>query len=220
MKKITLTIIAILIALFSMISGAYAQLDDVDVNITSVKMDVLYVGVSNPVSINIAGMSFDSFTAEISSGAIFRKSGSDWIVNVKAPGIVTISCISKDDNKVLLTKKFRVKNIPTPKAYLSVGDNLITSGNISKSMLSNARIVAKIDDFDFDVKFQIVGFNLLTYVKGFAQNAESRSSNLTATQAQIVQQVSFGSIVVVENIKAKGPDGKNYNLGSLCFNVR
>lgn len=220
MKKITFIILAILIALCAMVSGAYAQLDDVDVNISSVKMDILYVGVSNPVSINIAGMSPDSFTAEISSGAIFRKSGSDWIANIKVPGTATISCISKEDNKVLLTKKFRVKNIPTPKAYLSVGDNLITSGNISKSMLSNARIVAKIDDFDFDVKFGITGFTLLTYVKGFANNAESRSSNLTAEQVKIVQQISPGGIVVIENIKAKGPDGKNHDLGSLCFKVR
>ena len=218
MKKITFIILAILIALCAMVSGAYAQLDDVDVNISSVKMDILYVGVSNPVSINIAGMSPDSFTAEISSGAIFRKSGSDWIANIKVPGTATISCISKEDNKVLLTKKFRVKNIPTPKAYLSVGDNLITSGNISKSMLSNARIVAKIDDFD--VKFGITGFTLLTYVKGFANNAESRSSNLTADQVKIVQQISPGGIVVIENIKAKGPDGKTRDLGSLCFKVR
>jgi len=239
MKRISLYVLAILIATISTAHNGYAQIEDIantatlhvlqntsytnndaDAYISATQMDILYVGVPNPVSIKIGGQQSEDFNVEISNGTITRQSGSQWIANIEAPGTATISCISKADNKVLASKKFHVKKIPSPSAYLLVGDTLITNGTITKKMLINASVVAKAENFDFDVKFQIVSFNLHTYIKGYELNEESNSDKFTAKQSNIIFNMERNSPIVIENIQAKCPDGNTVNIGSLCFDVK
>jgi gliding motility-associated protein GldM len=184
-------------------------------------MNVFYIGVDNPVEISASGVPAEKVNASISGGSIRRTSGANYIVNVKSPGEVTVNCSANIDGttKALGSKKFRVKRVPDPMASVGTGENK-RGGMIAKNSLINQVVRAEMENFDFDLKFTVVGFTVSATVKGFTQNAESRSGQFTAQQKQLIAGVPAGGKVYIEDIKAKGPDGSTRNLNTIKFTVR
>ncbi len=191
------------------------------VSVSPTKMNVFYIGVDNPVEISASGVPAEKVNATISGGSIRRTSGANYIVNVKSPGEVTVNCSANIDGttKALGSKKFRVKRVPDPMASIGNGENK-RGGMIAKNILVNQTLRAEMENFDFDLKFTIVGFTVSATVKGFTQNAESRSGQFTAQQKQLIANVPSGGKVYIEDIKAKGPDGSTRNLNTIKFTVR
>lgn len=191
------------------------------VSVSPTKMNVFYIGVDNPVEISASGVPAEKVNASISGGSIRHTSGANYIVNVKSPGEVTVNCSANIDGttKPLGSKKFRVKRVPDPMASVGTGENK-RGGMIAKNSLINQVVRAEMENFDFDLKFTVVGFTVSATVKGFTQNAESRSGQFTAQQKQLIAGVPAGGKVYIEDIKAKGPDGSTRNLNTIKFTVR
>ena len=192
------------------------------VSVSPTKMNVFYIGVDNPVEISASGVPAEKVNASITGGGtLVRKSGAEWVVRVKSQGEVTINCSANIDGqtKSLGSKKFRVKRVPDPRAVIGTGDNK-TGGVIAKNSLINQIVRAEMENFDFDLKFQIVQFTVSATVKGFTQSQESRSSSFTAAQKQIISQVPANGKVYIEDIKAKGPDGSVRNLSPIKYTVK
>jgi hypothetical protein len=78
------------------------------------KMNVLYIGVDNPLAIAVAGITADKVTATISEGIITGNMGK-FNARVTKSGEVTVAVSS--GNKVIGTSKFRVKRVPDPVGY-------------------------------------------------------------------------------------------------------
>ncbi len=184
------------------------------------KMNVFYVGVDNPIEISASGIPADKIVASISGGgSIRRTNGSNYIVNVKNSGSdVTINCSANIDGstKTLGTRKFRVKRIPDPKPM--VGN--ISSGTIAKNELVSKTVVAKMENFDFDVKFTIVSFSVSATVRGFYQSEKGTTATFNDKQKQLVSSLPFYTKVFIEDIIARGPDGSTRNLGAMSFTVK
>ena len=191
------------------------------VSVSPTKMNVFYIGVDNPVEISASGVPSEKVSASISGGSIRRKSGADWIVNVKSPGEVTVNCSANIDGQTrsLGHKKFRVKRVPDPMASVGTGENK-RGGIIAKNSLINQVVRAEMENFDFDLKFVVTGFSVSATVKGFTKTEESRSGQFTAAQKQLISGVPSGSKVYIEDVKAKGPDGSTRNLNTIKFTVR
>lgn len=79
------------------------------------KMNVLYIGVDNPVTIAVEGIPSDKLIVYMENGSI-RGSNGKYIAKVTSTGTATINVATiKNDKKVLLsTQTFRVKRIPDP----------------------------------------------------------------------------------------------------------
>ncbi|MBP5368881.1 MAG: gliding motility protein GldM [Bacteroidales bacterium] len=191
------------------------------VSVSPTKMNVFYIGVDNPVEISASGVPSEKVSASISGGSIRRKSGADWIVNVKSPGEVTVNCSANIDGQTrsLGHKKFRVKRVPDPMASVGTGENK-RGGIIAKNSLINQVVRAEMENFDFDLKFVVTGFSVSATVKGFTKTEESRSGQFTAAQKQLISGVPSGGKVYIEDVKAKGPDGSTRNLNTIKFTVR
>jgi gliding motility-associated protein GldM len=192
-------------------------------SVSPTKMNVLYIGVPNPIEITASGTPSEKIVASISSGSLVKQGGAgNYVANVKTPGEVTISVRSTEgDGKTLGTRKFRVKKVPDPVAVVGSDKANKRGGNISKAVLSaQAGVKAELENFDFDMKFQVVSFRVSATIKGFAQDAQITGAAFNANAKQIIQQVPSGGKVYIEDIKAKGPDGTTRDLGTLCFKVR
>ena len=191
------------------------------VSVSPTKMNVFYIGVDNPVEISASGVPSEKVSASITGGSIRRKSGADWIVNVKSPGEVTVNCSANIDGQTrsLGHKKFRVKRVPDPMASVGTGENK-RGGIIAKNSLINQVVRAEMENFDFDLKFIVTGFSVSATVKGFTKTEESRSGQFTAAQKQLISGVPSGGKVYIEDVKAKGPDGSTRNLNTIKFTVR
>ncbi len=125
-------------------------------NISADKMNVVYRGLANPMTISFAGIGDNNVSA---SAAGLSKAGGNGKYNL-IPGSgteVTVNVTGKmSDGKSVADKKvFRIKNIPAPQGAIG-GTPGIQRG--AKSRLEVSQVSAVLPDFVYDVKFQVVQF--------------------------------------------------------------
>lgn len=190
-------------------------------SVSPTKMNVLYIGVPNPIDITASGVPAEKLNVSMSGGGSIQKAGAtgSYIAQVKSPGTVNITVTATVDgqSKNLGTKQFRVKRVPDPVAKIA-GKR---EGTIAKAeLMAQAGIKAELENFDFDMKFNIVSFRVSSMIRGFAKEANSNSAAFGGQVKQIIQETPSGSKIYFEDIKAKGPDGSIRSLGTIAFKIK
>jgi len=166
------------------------------------KMNVFYRGIDNPVEISVPGISSNSLRVTINNGAI-SQNGNEWIVKPVSLTNTKIDVFASIDGKEILmgTKNFRVKDVPPPKASLGG----ISSGSIPRAYFQTQQILkATLEDFLFDLEFEITGFDLsIATGGGMTSTFNSTSEKFTREQIQVFNGLRRGDKVIFENIRAK-----------------
>lgn len=198
-----------------------------NVVIAPTKMNVLYLGVENPMEISVPGVSPDRLTATISKGSI-KKVGNGYIVQPGA-GVNTceITVFAKGEggrNQSMGTRTFRVKQVPPPTPMLMVNkrdwDDYRQRG-VEKNLLAQIiGLKAEMVDFDFDLTYNVVGFKISATVQGFLQEQDSKNNRFTEEQKRIIGNLRSGSQVALTNIKAVGPSGNVVDLNDIVLKIR
>ncbi len=166
--------------------------------ISADKMNVVYRGVVNPMTISFAGVSDDKVNA---SAPGLSKSGKAGKYNI-SPGsgtemTIQVSATLPDGSKVSDKKPFRIKNIPAPVG--AIGGNVGTDKG-SKSRLEVSQVSAKLEDFDFDVNLNVVQFSFkvpgqpTVIVNGDRVNGQCKAA---------LARASRGDQVIIQDIKTK-----------------
>ncbi len=186
------------------------------------KMNVFYIGVDNPISASITGVRSDKTNVSISGGGgtVNSKGAGKYTVRVTSPGkaSVNLSGKAKDGSPVNGSMEFRVKYIPDP--VPEVGGK--QGGKMGTGeWKAQDGVIARLKDFEFDARFNVTGFemtcaernaDLLTCVNSGAKfNSKCRN---------LVNRAKVGAIYYIDNIKAKGPDGKTRTLPTISFKIR
>lgn len=186
--------------------------------VSPTKMNVLYIGVDNPIEISVPGFRDDQISANCSGGSLI-KSGKGWVARVTKVGKCNISVSAKDDkggSKSMGSKEFRVKRVPLP--VPTCGGQ--KGGTIGKGLLSaQAGPAATLENFDFELKYSVVSFNVSASIGGFTQDAPSNGGRFTPQQLDLINKVPKGKKVYIENVKAKGPDGTVSDIGTISFKL-
>jgi gliding motility-associated protein GldM len=183
------------------------------------KMNVLYIGVPNPLSVSAPGMSKEKIRVGISGGSINGSAG-HYTANVTSLGEATVTVsgeLSPGKTGVLGSTLFRVKRIPDPKPQFAGK----SGGNTSAANLrAQDRVFAKLENFDFDAKFNVTRFSIVV-VKP-RQDVISYSTNgseLSAQMKAVMNTVTPGTTVVFKDIIAVGPDGTQRGLDPITFSA-
>ncbi len=187
------------------------------------KMNVFYIGVDNPVTISGPGVPKEKIRAGISAGTLSGSNGSYTVRVTDASGpkvFVSVSAELKPGATAKLGgKEYRVKSIPDPIA--KVGG--IATGNLSAGALRvQAGVIADLENFDFDVRYNVTGFNM-TVVKQRqdAVRLQSGSAYFTPEMKNALAGVGAKDKVLFDEITARGPDGRNRRLKSgIVINVQ
>lgn len=174
--------------------------------ISADKMNVVYRGVSNPISVSFAGISDKDVNA--SAPGLSKVGNGKYVMNPQGGNEVVINVTAKLPNgqPVSDRKVFRIKGIPGPTGTIR-GEMGIVKG--PKSNLEIATIGAKLEDFDFDVNLDVVGFNLkvtgqpTVVVQGDKLNAQCKS---------VLSKAGRGDQVTISEIKTKLVGAGNYLL--------
>jgi len=169
------------------------------------KMNVLYIGLENPVSISMSGVPEEKIQARMTNGTITRQ-GKSWIARPSASGTATIIASGVVDGKTVTSEPsvFRVKMVPTPIA--KVGGK--SGGKIERNELrAQLGILAEMEDFLFDLRYQVTQFSLIVNIRGDERVLVSRSASFTPEQKALIETLSKGTRVSFSDIKARGPDG-------------
>jgi len=174
--------------------------------ISADKMNVVYRGVTNPITISFAGVSDNNVTA--SAPGMTKGSGTGkYNINPGQGNELTINVNAKlPDGKSVSDKKvFRIKSIPNPAGAIG-GVVGLTKGQ--KSRLEVSQITAVLQDFDFEVKLKVVQFSFkvqgqpTVVVTGDRVNAQCKTALARATR---------GDQVTISEIKTK-LEGSDINL--------
>jgi len=127
-------------------------------NISADKMNVVYRGLPNPMTISFAGIPDNAVTA---SAAGLSSSGGKGKYNLN-PGsgtevVVNVTGKMADGKSVSDKKVFRIKNIPAPQGAIG---GTAGSQKGAKSRLEASTITAVLPDFLYDLNFEVTQFAL------------------------------------------------------------
>ncbi|TWR23747.1 gliding motility protein GldM [Mucilaginibacter achroorhodeus] len=177
------------------------------------KMNVLYIGVPNPLSVSAPGVAKDQLKVSMSGGSL-SGSGGHYTATVSSIGTAKVT-VTGDKGTVLGTSEFRVKRIPDPKAMFAGK----SGGNTSAANLrSQDRVFAKLENFDFDAKFNVTRFTMIVIKP--RQDAIINSTNggeLSGAMKSALSGITPGSTVVFKDIVAVGPDGTQRGLDGIVL---
>ncbi|MBL7962367.1 MAG: gliding motility protein GldM [Flavobacteriales bacterium] len=188
--------------------------------VSPTKMNVFYRGVDNPVDVSVAGYSAKDIVPNMSNGTI-SKDSQGYIVRPGSDNKAMISVtVSNPDGskKSLPGVEFRVKNVPNPTPYFA--GKSVNDENIKKAELEAAQyVIAKMENFEFDLKFEVVEVKVTMIVSGTPIEKTVKSGKLSDEMKEMLKKAKPGQKIYIEGIKAKGPDDTIRNLGALTFKV-
>ncbi|MCC7402075.1 MAG: gliding motility protein GldM [Chitinophagaceae bacterium] len=190
-------------------SSAAVQLD---------KMNVLFIGVENPITISGSGAVEQLQVSATGGGAVISGSGAHRTVRVTEQTDDCTISVRTPDGKVTPVK-FRVRPIPDPSPY--VGNS--ASGEIPAAIFkSQAGVRAYVKDFYYETQFNVVSFRMTGDAAGFDEGVEEVNNTGAAWNEarKIINKCRPGSYITIEDIRAIGPDGRTRKLTPLIFTLK
>ena len=174
--------------------------------ISADKMNVVYRGVSNPMTIGFAGVAENNISA--SAPGLSRRNGSSYVMN---PGNgrevkINVSGTLPDGSKVSDSKAFRIKDIPSPIGTVRGESDII---KMQRNTLKIADIGASLPDFDFDLDLRVTGFKIKIPGK---PTVAVTGNKLNSRAAALLDQAGRGATVQIFDINAKIAGNSSYRL--------
>lgn len=189
--------------------------------VAPLKMNILYSGLKNPISISAPGIPNEQIVPSISKGKIIRNANGNWDVEVPAgERTTTISAAANVDGKSLPlgSFEFRIKRVPDPIAKIAD----LTDGTIDKNrLLASRAIIPEMVDFDFEgFHFEIVSYELSTYRGTELQRTGTVRGNVfNDAVSNLIKNAVRGQRLYFERIQAKGPDGTMRTLNPINLEI-
>jgi gliding motility-associated protein GldM len=190
-------------------------MEKIEGSIVPLKMNVLYIGVENPMEIVVSGFNSKELEIKTDNGDIVATENG-YISRPAKTGMAMITVSSK--GRILKESQFRVKMVPDPVAMVA---GIKGAGAIDKNVLLEQKgVVAIMENFDFDLVFKVVEFTVSAPVGKYAFDIKSSSNQFTNEQYDLIKKIEPGKKVYIENIKAVGPDGSIRQLGSMWLIIK
>ncbi len=191
------------------------------------KMNVLYIGVDNPMSISVPGISNDKVKVSIEgAGGTMRPNatlgGGHFTATVTTTGQAKVKVSADIGGRVLPMGEFvyRVKRVPNPVATIAGSQG----GTINKNTLKAGALVPVLENFDFELFFKVTGFKT-TIIRKRQDPLEFdvQGNQLSADMRAAIEKCSAGDRVIFEFIKAKmdkNPNDPTRNLTGITFTIQ
>ncbi len=191
------------------------------VAVSADKMNVIYIGVPNPISVSAAGIAPSELQVSGSGISLAPAGPGKYTATATTPGDATISVSAKTKDGVKSQgppMKFRVKLIPPPIAVAGgKSGTAVMSVNEVKGI---GGIGALLVGFDFEANFVVTSFEFTASIKGKGISEVSNSNKLTAGMSSAIQGAVSGTKIFISEVKAKGPDGRIQSIPGVTIKVK
>ncbi|MGD1946363.1 MAG: gliding motility protein GldM [Croceivirga sp.] len=170
------------------------------------KMNVVYRGVANPMTISIPGIPDNKVSA--AAAGLRKVSGSKYIMNPGTGRTVTINAsgVLPDGQKISTPATFRIKDIPRPAGTVR-GE--AGSAKMPRRNLEISTIGSMLEDFDFDLNLAVSGFKFK--VPG-QPTVNVNGNKLDSRAKSALKRAKRGDAVQIFDIKAYITNNKSYKL--------
>lgn len=187
------------------------------VAVSADKMNVLYIGVENPLTIT-AGVGSEKVSASLGSpGEIRKVGGPKWVVIPK--GSPTDSKVNVIIDGKATPVLFRVKRLPPPASFVgSKRGGAIPAADFKVQ----GGLIARLLESDFEAAFKVVSYQVGAIggkypVYQFANNDGNRWQG---NAKKIIDDATPGTTIFFDQIRVVGPDGSPVELPMMSFNLR
>lgn len=176
--------------------------------ISADKMNVVYRGVDNPMTVTFAGIPQNKVNA--SAPGLSGTGGSSYVMKPGSGSKVTINVTGElpTGEKVSDQKTFRIKDLPRPTGTIA-GE--YENVKMQRQRLAIAEVDAKFLDFDFDLNPQVRSFEVkvpgqpTVRVNGTRFSAAAKNALNQARRADVIQISNINAVVPGVNLSSVAP---------------
>ena len=201
-----------------------------NVVVSPTAMNVLYLGIENPIDISVPSVGSDKIKAimkngNIAKGQVKNSKGEffpgNWVAIPAVEGQnaqIIVSAEMNGKQQTFPPREYRVRRVPDPIGQFAgvSGEGPLAKGEI----LATQGVIAVLKDFDFDLRFKVVKFKLTYEDRGLYIEKTSNSNRITdEQQREVLSKLTRGKKLYVESIDAEGPDKKIRRLSPIIITV-
>lgn len=196
--------------------------------ISATKMNVLYIGLDNPVSISVPGYRPQDVIATMTAGTLTGVAGKAGDFTAKIPdtrgkdkiAIISVSVRTPDGGvRAVGKQEFRIKQVPTGTPFfgtLKNGDKAKTA-----SLTLNNFIAVRLENFPYDLTYKVTKFKMLYKPKrGNFEDIIITGPSLNQRMKELCRGAQPGDLIIFYDIYASAPPFfPEKNCGAIMITV-
>jgi hypothetical protein len=178
------------------------------------KMNVVYIGVDNPLTIVAEGYKCDQLEVSCESGTILKTGNCEYNIAPVQEGAIEIEVKARTSKglKDLGTIVYRVKPIPDPIVYLG------RTGHFARLNMQGPEL--RLNGFDFEAKFIVKDFTFEVKRKNEIIHSIFNEGQLYSGKVKaIIERLYPGDIITVINVRCVGPDNRTRKVGNASYTL-
>ncbi len=187
------------------------------------KMNVFYIGVDNPLSFSVPGVTPENVRPVIDNGSIVRR-GDGWFVRANAPGKARVSAVATlpdGSTRTIGPVEFRVKHLPPPVA--SVNGITAADGKVRVGKLTDAEgiTVKRSEGCEFDEPYRCTRFTVVLDRNGTMNEHTVLGNRFDEETRKVLRALRPGDRIWFEGIKGQLSNGAGpeYPLPAIAVKV-
>ena len=168
-----------------------------EASVAADKMNVLYRGLPNPMTISFAGVSDNNVS--VNAKGISKAPGQGkYFIEPPSGNILIVDVIATldDGTKVNSKKSFRVKNIPPPTGKVAGKSGSI---KLNKRDLTTQPVRADFGDFVYDLDATVYSYDVTV----LGETVAVAGSRLSPEAKTLINTAPRRSMVIIDNIKVR-----------------
>lgn len=194
--------------------------------ISATELNVVYVGLDNPISVSVPGYTSDDINLSTTGGTILPgATKGTYLVKVdqSTGSDITITASVRDKQgrlKEMGKQKYRVRMVPKPLPSLG---NIEASGSVSKAQLVTTQyVMTPLKDFIYQsVRYTTADYTIIYLPKGSAGTAyRGTGGAITPEIKNVFKNAKSGDRIILAQVRADGPSGRVTLPSSLTLEVR
>ncbi len=187
-------------------------------NVTPTKMNVMYRGLENPISISAPGFTADQIEVSVTNGELVKRDG-EYFVKPGKDKITTVTVSTTIDGKRIILDNcdFRLKLTPDPKPVI----NGKAQGSFTKEeVIAAGGITLTMPDFDFEgYRSQVVSYNASAVVAGIVKSVNNVKGD--RFNKEVEDLIKSTKRFFIEEIRVRTPDGEERKIdASISINIK
>ncbi len=188
------------------------------------KMNVVFIGVDNPITVRIPGVAASDVEVSISGseGSILLPTAKPggYILRVTGGTKINLTVTDKSgkDPRSCGWFEYRVKRIPDPVTYVGA---IRHEGIMLKNNLQNiSGVFTRMENFDFDCAFRPQSFSMSVFHDSAWKEYKTTGPAINAEMKSALKDAMPEDKVLFHNVVAKGPDSTLRKMSVVLITVK
>lgn len=187
-------------------------------------LNILYRGFDNNISISAPGIPTDNLRINVTGGTATPKGNGRYVVVPNSTSVeIAVTGMVGGRTVALGSNTYRVRQLPDPKPYALYRDangnaRSVFDGSVHGPTFVNGRPTVTAgygEDALVEANFRVTAFSIRIGRRTY----NSSSANFSQEQIQAINSLPSGTPLIIQRIRAIGPDGLERNLSAVAIEV-